>query len=110
MLGVRLVKNPVIVSLAAESGFDALFIEMEHSGISIDEANNLCMTALLAGITPFVRVPYQCGFGFVQRVLDGGAMGVIFPHIHCKGRMESSAACRDSLWLTTTLQRTPRTP
>ncbi|RGP63942.1 transcriptional regulatory [Fusarium sporotrichioides] len=33
------------------------------------------------GITPFVRVPHQCGNGFVQKVLDGGAMGVIFPHI-----------------------------
>lgn len=90
MLAVRLIKNPAIVSIAIESGFDALWIELEHSGISIDDANNLCMTALLAGITPFVRVPYQCGFGFVQRILDGGAMGVIFPHIHSKGKIRTS--------------------
>lgn len=33
-------------------------------------------------MTPFARVPYQCGMGFVQQLLDAGAMGIIFPHIH----------------------------
>lgn len=78
--------NPAIVHLAVDAGFDALFIELEHSTLSIDDASSLCMSALIAGITPFVRVPYQCGFGFVQRILDGGAMGVIFPHIHNQGK------------------------
>jgi 2-keto-3-deoxy-L-rhamnonate aldolase RhmA len=51
----------------------------------VAEAANLCHVGLLAGITPFVRVPHQCGNGFVQRVLDGGAMGVIFPHVESAG-------------------------
>ncbi|KGO75807.1 Pyruvate/Phosphoenolpyruvate kinase [Penicillium italicum] len=50
----------------------------------------ICTAALLIDITPFVRVPYQCGNGFVQRVLDGGAMGVVFPHIHNKGDAEAA--------------------
>jgi 2-keto-3-deoxy-L-rhamnonate aldolase RhmA len=38
------------------------------------------MAALDAGVTPFVRVPnYEPEF--VSRVLDGGALGVIAPHI-----------------------------
>lgn len=85
LFGVRLVTNTAIVQLAANAGFDGLFIELEHSTLSINEASNLCTAALMVGITPFVRVPYQCGYGFVQRILDGGAMGVIFPHIHNKG-------------------------
>lgn len=73
-----------MVQLAANGGYDALFIDLEHSTLSVENASQLCVTGLHAGITPFVRVPYQCGDGFVQRVLDGGAMGVVFPHIHDK--------------------------
>ncbi|KAF4466555.1 aldolase [Fusarium albosuccineum] len=80
--GIRLVTNPSIVQLAYNAGFDALFIDLEHSNLSIDDASRHSMFATVLGITPFVQVPYQCGNGFVQRVLDGGAMGVVFPHIH----------------------------
>ncbi|KAF4339691.1 phosphoenolpyruvate pyruvate domain protein [Fusarium beomiforme] len=80
--GIKFSTNPQVVQLAKNSGFDSLFIDLEHSTLSIDDVSQLCCAGLLAGITPFVRVPYQCGNGFVQRVLDGGAMGVIFPHIH----------------------------
>ncbi|KAJ5882497.1 uncharacterized protein N7529_001169 [Penicillium soppii] len=73
--GVRLVANPSVVQLAKNSGFDALFIDLEHSTLSINDASLLCMAGLQIGITPFVRVPHQCGNGFVQRVMDGGAMG-----------------------------------
>ncbi|KUJ22227.1 Phosphoenolpyruvate/pyruvate domain-containing protein, partial [Mollisia scopiformis] len=80
--GIRLITNPQIVHLAKNAGYDSLFIDLEHSTLSIDDASQLSCTGLLLGITPFVRVPYQCGNGLVQRVLDGGAMGIIFPHIH----------------------------
>lgn len=86
LFGIRLTTNTQIVQLAKNAGFDALFIEMEHSSLSLAETSNLCMAGLQTGITPLVRVPYQCGNGFVQRVLDGGAMGVIFPHIHNAGK------------------------
>lgn len=75
-----------VVQIAQQAGFDALFIDLEHSTLSIHDASQLCTTALLAGVTPFVRVPHQCGNGLVQRVLDGGAMGVIFPHVSNRGR------------------------
>ena len=81
LLGIRLVTSPAIVQLAVSAGYDALFIELEHSVLDERDASVLCITALLAKITPFVRVPYQCGDGFVQRILDGGAMGIIYPHV-----------------------------
>jgi len=74
-----------VVLLAKATGYDSVFIDLEHSTISIKDASMLCTAALLSQITPFVRVPYQCGNGFVQRVLDGGAMGVVFPHINTVG-------------------------
>ncbi|KUI56332.1 2-keto-3-deoxy-L-rhamnonate aldolase [Cytospora mali] len=81
-LGIRLVTNPLVVQLAKNAGFDALFIDLEHSTLSLSEASAISCAGLLSGLTPFVRVPYQCGMGLVQQVLDGGAMGVVFPHIH----------------------------
>ncbi|KAH6695377.1 Pyruvate/Phosphoenolpyruvate kinase-like domain-containing protein [Plectosphaerella plurivora] len=80
-LGVRLVTNPQVAQLAKNAGFDSVFIDLEHSSLSIDDAGNISNAALSIGITPFVRVPYQCGNGFVQKVMDAGAMGVIFPHV-----------------------------
>ncbi|KAI3550916.1 HpcH/HpaI aldolase [Colletotrichum filicis] len=89
-MGIRLVANTQIVHLAANGRFDALFIDLEHSTLSIHDASQHCIVGLQLGMTPFVRVPYQCGNGFVQKVLDGGAMGVVFPHIH--GRVDAMAA------------------
>lgn len=74
--------NPLTVLLAKNAGFDAIWIELEHSTLSLTDASVLASAALLNGLTPFARVPYQCGMGFVQQVLDGGAMGIIFPHVH----------------------------
>lgn len=87
---IKISSNNQVVLLARNAGFDALFIDLEHGWLSVAEASNLCTTGLLAGITPFVRVPHQCGNGFVQRVLDGGAMGVVFPHIHSAGMFQTT--------------------
>lgn len=81
-MGVTLVANPLVVQLAANAGFDALFIDLEHSTLSLAEASAIACAGLHSGLTPFVRVPYQCGMGFVQQVLDGGASGIVFPHVH----------------------------
>lgn len=83
--GVKISSNVQTVLLARNAGYDALWIDLEHGWLTLGEASNLCLTSLLAGMTPLVRVPHQCGNGFIQRVLDGGAMGVIFPHIHGAG-------------------------
>lgn len=43
-------------------------------------SGQLCIAALYAGIAPIVRVPSKDSW-FIARVLDGGALGVIVPHI-----------------------------
>lgn len=83
--GIKITTDITIVSIAATAGYDCLFIDLEHTTLSLRDASQLCLAALPLGITPFVRVPFQCGRGFVQRVLDMGAMGVIFPHVHSVG-------------------------
>jgi 4-hydroxy-2-oxoheptanedioate aldolase len=75
---VRLVHGIEIARIAKTAGFDSLYVDMEHSSFSFETTSQICMAALQAGVTPLVRVP---GVDEVQRVLDGGALGVIAPHV-----------------------------
>jgi 2-keto-3-deoxy-L-rhamnonate aldolase RhmA len=103
---LRLVTNPLVVHFAKNAGFDVVWVEMEHSTYSIAEACVLASAAMMAGLTPIVRVPYECGMGYVQRVLDSGAMAVVFPHIITATDAETAVQMckfppqgRRSLWL-----------
>ena len=37
-MGVRQIRSPDIALLAAECGFDALFVDMEHSSFTLENA------------------------------------------------------------------------
>src|SRR5580658_9970482 len=75
---VRLVRGIEIARIAKTAGFDSLYVDMEHSSFSLETTSQICMAALEAGVTPFVRVP---GVADVQRILDAGALGIIAPHV-----------------------------
>jgi 2-keto-3-deoxy-L-rhamnonate aldolase RhmA len=74
---MRTAEAPVI---AAACGFDAIFVDLEHSATSTETAAMICVSAIGAGITPIARVsshhPFQAA-----RILDAGAQGVMIPHI-----------------------------
>ncbi|RYO31643.1 hypothetical protein AA0113_g10073 [Alternaria arborescens] len=61
--GIKITPDTSIVHIAKAAGYDSLFIDLEHTAMTIKDANQLCITANSAGITPFVRVPHQCGNG-----------------------------------------------
>ncbi len=77
---VKLVRTVEIAGIARTAGFDSIYIDVEHSSFSLDTTGQICMASLAVGITPFVRVP-SIAPDFISRVLDGGALGVIAPHI-----------------------------
>ncbi|PVI00959.1 HpcH/HpaI aldolase [Periconia macrospinosa] len=79
-LSVKLVRSVELPMMAKTAGFDGILIDMEHSSFDLDTTGQICMAALYAGIAPIVRVPSKDQF-FISRVLDGGALGVIVPHI-----------------------------
>lgn len=79
-LSVKTVRTVEIAMMAKTAGFDGILIDMEHSSLDLDTTGQLCIAALYAGITPIVRSPTKEPF-FVSRILDGGALGVIVPHI-----------------------------
>lgn len=66
---------------ARECGFEWLFIDMEHNTMDLDTAAQICVAALPTGVTPIVRVPSHDQFQ-ATRILDGGAMGVVVPHVN----------------------------
>src|SRR5215472_17532200 len=77
---VRLVRGVEIARIAKTAGFDSLYVDLEHSSFSLETTGQICIAALQAGIAPFVRVPALTS-DYVSRVLDGGALGIIAPHI-----------------------------
>src|SRR3954469_1883811 len=85
---VRLVRTVEIAQIARSAGFDSFYVDMEHNSFSFDTTGQLCMAGLAAGIPPFVRVP-SIAPHHISRVLDGGALGVIAPHVHSARDAES---------------------
>jgi len=69
---------PQIVEVLGLLGFDWLFIDCEHSPMSLEEVGKLVMAAELRGITPLVRVPQNLP-EIILRYLDVGAMGILIP-------------------------------
>lgn len=79
-LGVRLARTVDIARMAKTAGYDALFIDMEHSTMPLEAAAQISIAALDVGITPVVRIPGHLPTE-ASRVLDGGALGVVVPHV-----------------------------
>ncbi|KAI8679271.1 HpcH-HpaI domain-containing protein [Fusarium keratoplasticum] len=79
-MSVKLVKSVEIAGMAKTAGYDGILIDMEHSSFDLETTSQLCIAGLYAGISPIVRAPSKDPF-FVSRILDGGALGVIVPHI-----------------------------
>src|SRR5258706_10657079 len=77
---VRLVRTVEIAAIAQTAGFDSIYVDVEHSSFSLDTTSQICMASLAVGVTPFVRVPNVTP-DLISRVLDGGALGIIAPHI-----------------------------
>ncbi|ROR83448.1 4-hydroxy-2-oxoheptanedioate aldolase [Plantibacter flavus] len=87
------VKLPAMESmeLVALAGFDFAVIDLEHSPMSLETAAQHIGVALLAGVSPIVRIPALDG-GIVQRVLDAGAEGIMLPHVDSVEQAEAAAA------------------
>lgn len=79
-VGLRQARTVDIGKIMKTAGFDWLFIDMEHNAMDVDMAVQICVAAQDAGITPIVRVPGFQHF-HATRVLDGGAQGIVVPHV-----------------------------
>src|SRR5689334_17166549 len=85
------IADPQIVEIIGHAGYDAAFIDMEHTSFDLRDVQLMVMAAERVGITPIVRTP---GFdpAFVLRLLDMGVQGIQLPHINSAA--EARAAVR----------------
>jgi len=77
---IRLTRGVEIARLAKTAGFDMIYIDLEHSTMTLDATGQICLAALSVGVAPMVRVPANTP-EYIQRVLDGGALGIVAPGI-----------------------------
>lgn len=73
--------DPSIAEIMAKSGFDWLTVDMEHSAITLHEAQQLIQVIELSGCVPLVRVGNNDP-NLIKRVMDAGAHGVIVPMVN----------------------------
>lgn len=79
--------HPAIAEIMARAGFDWLTIDLEHSVITIREAEELIRIISLHGVPPLVRLTSNDA-NQIKRVMDAGAHGVIVPMVNSRADAE----------------------
>ena len=86
--------DPQVVEIIGLAGFDAAFIDMEHTAFDLPLIQQMIVAADLVGVTPMVRTPDNDA-KLILRLLDMGAQGIIIPHVNgVEGAREAVAAVR----------------
>jgi 2-dehydro-3-deoxyglucarate aldolase len=81
--------NPIVAEIMAKSGFDWLTIDMEHSSITLDIAQDLIRIIELCGCIPLVRVNKNEPH-IIKQAMDAGSYGVIIPMVNTKEEAEKA--------------------
>jgi 2-keto-3-deoxy-L-rhamnonate aldolase RhmA len=74
------IAHPAIAEIMSNVGFDWLVVDLEHSVITIREAEELIRVIELSGVTPLVRLTSN-DQNQIKRVMDSGSHGVIVPMV-----------------------------
>jgi len=82
---------PENVEIMSQSDFDWLTVDMEHSAITLPQAQQLVATIQAAGIPALVRVE-ENNANTIKRVMDTGANGVIIPMVKSRQDAERAVA------------------
>lgn len=83
--------HPSIAEIMTQAGFDWLTIDMEHSAITLHQAQQLIQIIELSGCVPLVRVGNNDP-NLIKRVMDAGAHGVIVPMVNSKEDAEKAVS------------------
>jgi len=78
---------PSFLEIVGRSGFDFVYIDIEHSTISLESLPSMVMASELSGMATLVRVP-ENDATWVRKVLEVGADGVIVPHVNTREEAE----------------------
>lgn len=81
-----------VVEILGFGGLDFVYMDLEHSATSHESLAHMIRAAEISGTTSLVRIPQQAAgqyAGFILRILDLGAMGVIVPHVDTKAEAQA---------------------
>jgi 2-keto-3-deoxy-L-rhamnonate aldolase RhmA len=77
MFGIGQLFSPKLIEIVGEHGdFDALWIDIEHAGLTMKEIEWATMAARAYGMDHFVRLP-ATDYASIMRPLEAGANGVM---------------------------------
>ncbi|MEW5957943.1 MAG: aldolase/citrate lyase family protein, partial [Chloroflexota bacterium] len=83
-------RQPSVMQLLANAGFDFAIIDNEHGPFNIETIAILSQAAKGVGVTPLVRVP-DLTYAHLAQALDAGAQGIMLP------RVRSAAQVREAV-------------
>ena len=81
--------NPAIAEIMANSGFDWLTVDMEHSAITLNIAQDLIRVIELCNCSPLVRIGNNDPV-LIKRIMDTGAHGIIVPMVNTRNEAEKA--------------------
>lgn len=82
--------HPIIVEIMARVGFDFLVVDAEHAPFDRGSIDAMTLAGRAVGCPIVVRVPVATT-DWVLNVLDGGAAGVMVPHVETAAQAEDLA-------------------
>jgi 2-keto-3-deoxy-L-rhamnonate aldolase RhmA len=84
---VRMIRNPAIAPLAARAGLDFIMLDLEHGPFNLETVEDIFKAGRPLGLGCFARVP-ELSRGWVSRILDAGATGVMVPMLETVAEAE----------------------
>ena len=86
--------SPPLTEAIAQAGYDALWIDMEHTHITNDVLMQNLIAAKAGGTPAVVRIPWNDPVR-AKPVLDMGAEGIIFPYVRTaeEAKLAVAACC-----------------
>jgi 2-keto-3-deoxy-L-rhamnonate aldolase RhmA len=74
------IAHPIMIETVCAAGADFLFLDFEHGLRDYNDIGQSIMAAELSGVPALVRLGERSA-NIVERMLDGGATGFLFPHV-----------------------------
>ena len=74
------IAHPTMIEVVCAAGADFLFLDFEHGLRDYNDIGQAIMTAELSKVPTLVRLGERSA-NLVERMLDGGATGFLFPHV-----------------------------
>ena len=83
--------NPELLELFGHLGYDFVFIDGQHSGLTVETARQLIRAADASGLSTLVRVARNDA-SVILEYLDMGAGGIIVPNITTRADVQAAVA------------------